>query len=270
MMVTDDRDTRDLIQESDRREVHRFHRSISMMSYEQSNISPKQLFDVLNQLYDDRTHRKCILASYLTLLSMILTIVSWMSYWLVYNRSENSRDAQVKISLHDIATLLETLNFCFLGSTPFLFLLMISLWIRYSCYNPMDSIREDGKLIHIENEQWRKQLNYFYEKKFFRLFNCFHSKQRRELDERGYGYVILSSHGIVIDELLLLSARRDIIDHAILSNHGHQLELTFKRTCSSPLRFHVSIYLSEDLSEREDFEELKQLLQIQNNEQSRC
>lgn len=265
-MVNDDnQDTRHLVHGSDRSEIHRFHRSVSMISYERSNIPPKQVFDVLNQLYDDRTHRKCILITFLTLLSMTLTIVSWMSYWLAYNRSENVENSQLKTFLFDLATILETLTFSFLGSSPILFILMISFWIRYSCYNPMDSIREDGKLIRIEDEQWQKQLNYFYRKKFFRCLNCFHNKQRRELDERGYGYIILSSHGIVIDELLLLSARRNLIDHAILSEYGQRLDLTFKRTCSNPFRFHVSIFLSEDLNQRQDFNELKQLLQIQND-----
>ena len=274
MVDIDDRDTVQFVRESNTNEQgqHRplstFRRSYSTMSLDTSNISPKQVFDVLNQIYDDRAHRKCLLASFLTLISMTFAITSWMSYWLVYNRSDNARDENVRDSLYRVATFLETLTFILLGTTPALFIMMIILWIRYSCYNPMECIREDGKLIRIEDEQWRKQLNYFYQKKKCRFFNCCYPKQRKELDERGYGYIILSSHGIVIDELLLLSARRNLIDHATLSDYGRLLDITFKRTCSSPIRFHIEIYLSENLNNRDDFTQLKQLLQIHDDEQN--
>lgn len=272
MVDIDDADSVRLVRETNTTEQGRlrplstFRRTYSAISLDTGNVSPKQVFDVLNQIYDDRTHRKCLLTSFFTLISMTLAIVSWMTYWLVYNRSENAVDEHVRNSLYNVATFLETLTFILLGTTPVLFMTMIILWIRYSCYNPMESIREDGKLIRIEDEQWRKQMNYFYRQKPCRFFNCFNSKQRKELDERGYGFIILSSHGIVIDELLLLSARRNLIDHAILSDYGRLLDITFKRTCSSPIRFHVQIYLSECLNNRDDFAQLKQLLQIHDDD----
>jgi hypothetical protein len=205
-MTNEERDTVQLIKIANSDEQEERHpRAIwetnpSIISLGNSNIDSNIMINVFDEIYSNRTHRKCIYISYLTLLSMTLGITFWMFHWIAYNRCKNVKDdPKLELFLCDLSIVLETLTFILLGITPILFILMILFWIHYSCYNPIDSIRENKILLKIEGNQWEEQLNYYFNKKKCRYFNCFRRKQRKELKERKYGYIILSPHGIVID-----------------------------------------------------------------------
>jgi hypothetical protein len=267
-MVEEERDNVNLIRISNEDEQYQHHpraileTSPSIISFESSNIPPS-VFDILNEIYSDRTHRKCLNISYFTLLSMSLAVIFWICYWLAYNRCQNLEDPELNSFLCDLVIIFETLTFTSLGITPFLFIFMIYSWINYFCYNPMDSIKENCKDFKIERDQWKKQLDYYYNKKTIKYLNCFRRKQKKELYERGYGYIILSSHGIVIDELIILSAKKNIIDNAILLENNKLLKLTFKKIFTRPWKIHISIYLPEQPIHQRDLEELQKLFHIQ-------
>jgi hypothetical protein len=72
----------------------------------------------------------------------------------------------------------------------------------------------------------------------------------------------LSPHGIVIDELILLSAQKNIIDNGILLDNNKVLKLTFKRTWTRPWKIRISIYLPDNPANPINIEEIKQLLKI--------
>jgi hypothetical protein len=238
--------------------------SPSTISFETANL-PRSILDILNDIYSNRTHRRCIRISYFTLLSMTFAVVFWVSYWLAYNRCQNSKNPQSDSFLCDLVIIFEVFTFTLIGISPLLLILTIYSWINYACYNPFDSIRDNFIGFKIEGEQWKQQLNYYYDRKKTSYFNCFRRKQRKELTDRGYGYIILSPHGIVIDELIILTARRNIIDDGILLDNEKKLKLTFKRNCKRPWKTHISIYLHEDFSNRRTMEELMQLLKIRIN-----
>jgi hypothetical protein len=129
----------------------------------------------------------------------------------------------------------------------------------------MDFIRQNHKGFKIEGNQWKKQLNYYYKKNKNKYWNCFHYKQRKELYQRGYGYIILSSYGIVIDELILLSAKKNIIQNGIILENNKLLKLNFKRTWTRPWKIRISIYLPDDSIDAHHMEELHKLFKIQTN-----
>jgi len=147
---------------------------------------------------------------------MTLTVVFWISYWLSYNRFQNSEDPQSNSFLCDLVIIFDVFTFTLVGSSPFLLILTIYCWIHYSCYNPFDLIRENFIGFKIEGEPWKQQLDYYYDRKRTSYLNFFRCKQRKELNDRGHGYIILSSHGILIDELIILADRKNIIHNGIL------------------------------------------------------
>ncbi|CAF1354259.1 unnamed protein product [Adineta steineri] len=238
--------------------------SPSIISFETVNL-PKSILDILDDLYSNRSHQRCIHISYFTLLSMTLTVIFWISYWLTYNRCQNLKDPQPNSFLCDLVLIFEVLTFTLISITPVLFIFMIHSWIIYSCYNPFDSIRDNFIGFKIEGEQWKQQLDYYYQRKKTRYLNCFRCKQRKELNDRGHGYIILSTHGIVIDELIMLNDQKNIIDKGILLDNGKILKLTFKRTCKRPWKTYIEIYLTDDLINRRTMEELMESLKIQIN-----
>ncbi|UJR24909.1 hypothetical protein I4U23_006273 [Adineta vaga] len=235
--------------------------SPSTISFEAANL-PRNILDIFDEIYSTRTHRRCIHISYFTLLFMTLAIIFWITYWLLYNRCQNSKDPHFNSFLCDLVLIFEVLTFILIGISPLMILLTIYSWIVYSCYNPLDSIRENFLGFKLEGEQWKQQLDDYYRKKKSRYFNCLRCKQRNELQERGYGYIILSPHGIIIDELLIFTAKRNIIQKGIIFDDKKLLNLTFKRTCQRPWNNQLDIYLSEDLIHRRTMEELMHLLKI--------
>jgi len=268
--MVEESDTINLIQIPNIDEEQRRHprailgTSPSTISFEASNV-PSSILDVLDEIYSNRAHRKCINISYFTLLSMTLSVMFWIFYWLTYNRCQNIVNSEMKSFLCDLAIIFETSTFVSLSISPFLFIFMIYSWINYSCYNPIDLIREKFIGFKIEGNQWKNQLNYYYNENKIKYFNCFRYKQRKELNERGYGYIILSSHGIIIDELILLTDRKNIIDNGILLDNNKLLKLTFKKTYIRPWKIHISIYLPENSIDPHHMEELLKLLKIQPN-----
>jgi hypothetical protein len=144
-------------------------------------------------------------------------------------------------------------------------ILTIYCWIHYSCYNPFDSIQENFIGFKIEGEPWEQQLDYYYDRKRTSYLNCFRCKQRKELNDRGHGYIILSSHGILIDELVILADRKNIIDDGILLEDEKVLKLNIKQNCKRPWKTDISIYLPEDLINQRAIEEPIELLKIQIN-----
>jgi hypothetical protein len=269
-MVEEEKDTLNLVNPSTINEQEQRHpqgilQTISSTIDSESSGVPEHIIDVFDEIYSNRTHQKCISISYCTLLSMTLSVIFWISYWLTYNRCQNLDDPQIKTFLCDLVIILENLTFISLGISPFLFIFTIYSWIRYSCYNSIDSIRENCIKFKIEGNQWKKQLDYYYNKKKIKCSNCFRRKQRKELYERSYGYIILSSHGIIIDELILLSDKKYIIDNGILLDNNKLLKLTFKKMCTRPWKSRISIYLPENPINQYDMEKLRKLFQIQTN-----
>jgi hypothetical protein len=240
--------------------------SPSTISFETANL-PRSIIDDLDNIYTSRNHRRCIDISLLTLFSMTFAVISWVAYWLAYNRCQNVQPFQSNSFLCDLVIIFEVLTFSFLSVSPIFFILMIYSWIRYSCHNPFDPIRENFVGIKLEGIQWKQQLDYYYTKKKFRLFNCFRRKQRKELNDRDCGHIILSPHGIVLDELILISARKNILDSGILllSTDKKILKLTFKNKCPKFWITNILIYLPDELSNRRVMEELMGLLKIQIN-----
>lgn len=261
-MNTENADTVDLISISSRVD----NQNERQLSFSRINVDSSDVLNVFDEIYSNRVHQKCLTRSYLTLLSMTLSVIFWIFHWLTLNRCENVDSENLKLFLCDLTTIFEMLAYILIGITPFLLIIMIYSWTHYSCTNPMDSIRENYKFFKIENDQWKNQLNYYYKKNKFSYLNCFKRKQINDLYDRGYGYIILSSHGIVIDELLLLSAKQNIIDKGILLNEDNLIKLTFKRTCLRPWKIHIDIYLPEDIMEEQhNIQQLQQLFHIETN-----
>lgn len=235
------------------------------LNLERVSVDSSYVLDVFDEVYSNRVHQKCLNISYFTLLSMTLSVIFWVLNWLASNRCGNTDEPKLKNFLCALVTIFESITFILIGISPFLFLFMIYSWINYSCYNPMDAIRVNSKFFKIEDDQWKAQLDNYYTKKKLKCFNFFRRKQMKELYERGYGYLFLSSHGIVIDELLLLSAKKNIIDKGTLSNDNKLLKLTFKKTCLRPWKIHIDIYLPDNNIQQNDIEQLQQLFQIETN-----
>ncbi|CAF3448981.1 unnamed protein product [Rotaria socialis] len=234
----------------------------STISSEILNL-PRTVIDVFDDIYSSRVHRRCIDFSYFTLLSMTLGVVFWVAYWISSNRCQNLRNPQSNSSICDFVIVFQVFSIISISISPFLFILMIYSWIRYSCHNPLDPIRNKFLELKLEDNLWQQQLSYYYNVKMSRYSRCLRRKQEMELHERGYGYVILSSHGIILDELILLSARTNIIDEGVIYNDENILKLTFKKTCLRPWKIHLSIYLPENYVEQRYREKLMQILKIQ-------
>ncbi|CAF0862292.1 unnamed protein product [Rotaria sordida] len=226
---------------------------------------PRSVLDVLNDIYANQAHRRCMDISYCTLLSMTLGITFWVSYWLTSNRCQNLKDPQSNSSLCNVVIMFEVFTFITVCISPILFIFSIYFWINYACYNPLDRIRENFFELKLEGNQWKQQLDYYFSRKKIKYLNCCYYKQKQQLNNRGYGYIILSSHGIVLDELLLISTRNNIIDNGIIFPNEKILRLTFKRTCTRPWKIQFSIYLPENYDEQHYTEKLTQLLKIQIN-----
>jgi hypothetical protein len=235
--------------------------SPSTIGFETANL-PQSVLDVLNDVYSNRTHRRCIDISYCALLSMTIAVIIWVSYWLISTRCE---ELQSNIFICDLALTFEILILVSVGIAPLLFIFMIYSWINYSCYNPFDLIRENFVGFKLEGNQWKQQLDYYYKNKKSRCFNCFRRKQREELNDRAYGYIILSPYGIVIDELSIFSSKKNIIDEGIVLDHQNILKLTLKKSCARPWKRSILIHLPEDLINQLVLEELMNLLKIQIN-----
>lgn len=240
-----------------------FQSSSSIITSEILHL-PRNVIDILDDIYASRAHQRCMDFSYGTLLSMTFTIIFWVAHWLAYNRCENLKKPQTNPSLCDSVVVFEIFAIISICMSPFLFITMIYLWIRYSCYNQVDPIRNKFLELKLEGDQWQQQLDYYNKKKKIGFCNCICRKQQaRELRERGYGYIILSPYGIILDELILLSARSNIIDDGIIYDNEKILKLTFKRTFSRAWKTHISIYLPENYVEQNYGEKLMQLLKIQ-------
>ncbi|CAF2322327.1 unnamed protein product [Rotaria sp. Silwood2] len=268
-MLESSRDDTSLIQVSSVDEQQRnpqaiLQTSASTISCEGINL-PRNILDVLDGIYSSRAHRRCMDLSYCTLLSMTLAVIFWVSYWLTYNRCQNLKDPQSNTSLCNVVIVFEVFIYISSCISPILFIIMIYFWIQYSCYNPLDSIRENYFELKLEGNRWKQQLDYYFYQYNTKYLNCCYRKQVNELNNRGYGYIILSRHGIVLDELIVLSARTDIIDNGIILHHEKILKLTFKKTCRRPWKISLSICLPENYVEQGYKEKLIQLLKIQIN-----
>lgn len=264
-LSTDQRDVIELLQMPSTDDHHHLQlltqSTPSMISFENVSVPPS-IFNILSSVYSDRTHRRCMHVSYITLLVMVLAVIGWMAYWLFDNHCGNLHDTESDHLLCDLSVVFEVFTFAFVGASPLLMILTIYAWARYACYNPFDSIRENFVGFKIEGEQWRRQLDFYYHKKKSRYLNCLRCKQRRELADRGYGYIILSPHGLVIDELLLFATRRVFIDSGSVSTDGKMLEITLKRSCRWPWKNRVDVYLSDEIAQRRSMEELAGLLKV--------
>ena len=225
-------------------------------------VVSQRVLDFFDGLYSDRMHRYCMNVTFLTLISMTLSIVTWMFFWIAENRSNNAQDPDVKLSLYDLQITLETFTIALLGITPVLFVIMISSWMRYFCYNPMIAIRNKFIGFRLENEQWKAQLDDYYRRKSSKFSHGFRCVQRKELYERNYGYVILSSHGIVIDELMLLSADRNIVDKGEFLDDNKILKVTCKRTWTRPWKISVGIHLPNIQLNQDYTEEIHKLAKV--------
>ncbi|CAF4931075.1 unnamed protein product [Rotaria sp. Silwood1] len=226
---------------------------------------PGSILDILDRIYSSRAHRRCMDLSYLTLLAMTLGVVFWISYWLTSNRCHNLKDPQTNSSLCNAVILFEVITIISVCISPILLIITIYFWIQYSCSNPLDPIREKYLELKLENNQWKQQLNYYFHQKKTKYSHWCYRKKERKLNDRGYGYIILSPHGIVLDELILLSARNDIINDGIIFPNEKILKLSFKKTCRRPWKIYLSIYLPENYIEQGYTEKLTQLLKIQIN-----
>ena len=241
----------------------------SFISFE-STRTPPGTIGVLDDIYTFRHHRQCVDRSYLTLLSMVMGVAFWISYWLTWNRCENSHSHQANEFLCDLVVIFEILTYVSIGISPFLFTLMTYSWVCYSCWNPFDEIRHSCIEIKLEGNTWQRQLDEFYrsEKSKYRKGLCCcrcrrRRRQRRELTDRAYGHVVLSPRGLAIDELQLHSARNNLFDRAVLIPNQRTLTLHLKATCQRPWKKEVLIHLPEEFINRSQMEKLSALLQIE-------
>lgn len=238
-----------------------FQTSPSMISTDIDNVR-RSIPDILDDIYSNRAHQRCIDISYSTLLSMTLAVIFWVTYWLTSNRCENSKDPQSSTSLCDSATVFEVFIFISIIISPILFIITVYSWIYYACYNPFDPIRKNHIELKLEGNQWKQQIDSFNTEHKIKCFHYFRRKQQIELNERGYGYIILSPHGIVLDELILLSTRRNIIHKGTIYHNEKLVRLVFKKTCTRPWEINLAIYLPENYIEQNYIDKLQKLLKI--------
>jgi hypothetical protein len=221
---------------------------------------PRSVIDDLNEIYTHRYHKRCINITYLTLISMAFGVIFWMFYWLAYGYCKEFPSIEADSFSCKSAFIFEILTCFSLSLSPFLFVLMIIFWIIFSCKNPIDEIRNDFIGFKLEGNQWENQLNYYFKIKT----NCFQfclNKKRKELIHRNFGYIILSSHGIIFDELFLITSDKNILINGILINNRRILKLEFKNYFKDQLL----IYLPEQLINQEILEEFIKILKININ-----
>jgi hypothetical protein len=134
---------------------------------------------------------------------------------------------------------------------------MIIFWIIFSCTNPIDRIRNDFIGFRLEGNQWKHQLDYYFKKKKT-CFQCCSYQKRKKLIDRNFGYIILSTHGIIFDELFLLSSHKHILINGILIDNGRILKLVFKNCFKNE----ILIYLPDQIINQEVFQEVAKILKI--------
>ncbi|UJR23888.1 hypothetical protein I4U23_026860 [Adineta vaga] len=214
--------------------------SMSVISFDESDLSGNILND-LDHIYTQRFHQRCMMLTYLTLLSMTCAALSWMIYWLLYNQ---------------FVLIFQILIFSFLGISPCLFILMIISWLIFSCRNPFDRIRTNFICFRLEGIHWQNQLNYYFKQK-----SCWNYFPQKKLIDRNFGYIILSPHGIVFDELFLKISCKPIIVNGIFVEHDRILKFECKKIPTKEFL----VYLPEELIKPETFEELTRILKIPMN-----
>lgn len=227
--------------------------SASTISFEFDDI-PRSVIDDLDEIYSHRSHKQCMNLSYLTLLSMTLAVIYWIGYWLTYNRCEEFLSLQISSLMCKFSFAFEMLTFISLSFSPLFFILMIIFWMRFACQNPIDLIRRDFIGFRLEGDQWKNQLDYFSKRKS----NICYFKNYKELINRNFGYIILSPHGIILDELLLLTSRKHILINGLFITNKQILKLEFKQCCKNE----IFIYFPDELISQEIIEEFKQILKI--------
>jgi hypothetical protein len=235
--------------------------STSTISFDSDN-SPRSIIDELDDIYTHRSHARCIHLTYLTLLSMTFGVIYWMSYWLIFNRCENLVSLQSNSFSCKLVFIFQILTFISISLSPLFFILMIISWITFSCRNPIDPIRNEFIGFRLEGNQWENQINSYYknQKNFFHF--CSYRK-RKELINRDYGYIILSPHGIILDEFFLLNSR---INNGILIDNGRILKLDFKGCYKTE----IFIYLPGDIINQQAWKDFMQKINIHDTLPSRC
>jgi len=250
------RNPTDLVQIQGLDDEREISTSLSTISFDFDNF-PGSVIDDLDQIYTHRYHKRCITLTHLTLISMTFGVISWMIYWLIYNRCEKLLSIEFNSFLCKFVFIFEILIFTFLSLSAIFFIFMIIFWIRFSCQNPIDPIRNNFHAFKLEGNQWKNQLDYYFEHKT----TCFHFlyfRKRKELIQRNFGYIILSPHGIIFDELFLLTSPKHIIINGALIDNGRILKLELKQY----LKGEILIYLPEEIINQEAIEEFMQILKI--------
>jgi len=250
------RNPTDLVQIQGLDDEREISTSLSTISFDFDNF-PGSVIDDLDQIYTHRYHKRCITLTHLTLISMTFGVISWMIYWLIYNRCEKLLSLEFNSFICKFVFIFEILIFTFLSLSAIFFILMIIFWIRFSCQNPIDPIRNNFHAFKLEGNQWKDQLEYYFKQKT----TCFHFlyfRKRKKLIERNFGYIILSPHGIIFDELFLLTSPKHIIFNGTLIGNGRILKLELKQY----LKSEILIYLPEEIINQEAIEEFMQILKI--------
>ncbi|CAF1060512.1 unnamed protein product [Adineta ricciae] len=225
--------------------------STSIISLDDDYLS-KDILDDLDRIYTHRSHQRCMTLTYLTLLTMTLAVVSWMFYWLLYNHCEKLLAIERKNSLTcEFVFPFQILIFIFLGSSTIFFILMIILWFVFACRNPLDRIRTNFIAFRLEGVAWQNQLDCYFKQHS----RCLDFVRRKRLFDRNFGYIILSLHGILFDELFLETSREKIIINGQFLEHERILKLECKKN-------DLLIHLSEELISRNIIEELQRTLKI--------
>jgi hypothetical protein len=242
----------------DERELSTSTSTITSIDFEHF---PSSIIDYLDEIYSHRRHKRCINLTYLTLLSMTCAVIFWMIYWLIYDSCEELRSLKIDSFSCKVLFIFKILIFSSIGLIPFLFIFMIISWCIYSCNNPIDEIRKNFIGFRLEGNQWENQLNYYFKKQI----NCFSKlclyQRRKRLIHRNFGYIILSSHGIIFDELFLLTSHKNILINGILINNEQILKLEYRACCKNQLL----IYLPEELINPGILEEFMKILKIKIN-----
>lgn len=211
---------------------------------------PRSVIDDLDEIYTYQRHKQCINLTYLTLLSMTCGVIFWILYWLTYDYCVHILLIDDRSSIcYRTIFILELIIFISIGFSPILLFFMIIFWIRFSCVNPIDKIRNNFIGFRLEGKQWENQINYF---------NFYSNKTKKKLLDRNFGYIILSSHGIIFDQLFLLISSKHFLIHGILNNHRNVLKLVYKNYCQKQ----ILIYLPDELIHQEILQEFMNILKI--------
>lgn len=225
--------------------------SASIISLD-DDYSSKDIIDDLDRIYTHRSHQRCMTLTYLTLLTMTLAVGSWMFYWLLYNHCEKLLATGQKNPLTcKFVFPFQVLIFSFVGSSTIFFILMIIAWFVFACRNPLDRIRTNFLAFRLEGIDWQNQLDCHFK----RHSKCLNFVRRKRLLDRNFGYVILSSHGILFDELFLQTSREKLVINGQFLEHERILKLECKKN-------DLLIHLSEELISRNIIEELQRILKI--------